>query len=99
MIALPEIDLEAECRSAGGAPFLDVAERVVAVDRRVAHPEQVQIGAVQNKDGRQARPPLAIACLYHAPPPPGRSGDRRCCSAAANGTAGSPAAGMRDASQ
>src|SRR6516164_4825707 len=57
MVALPEIDLEAKCPGAGGTALLDVAERVMPVYRRIAHPEQVQIGAVQDKNDRQARPP------------------------------------------
>jgi len=35
----------------------------MAIDRRVANPEQVQIRAIQDKDGRQTRAPLAIARL------------------------------------
>ena len=41
MIGLPEIDLEVECSGPRSAALLDVAERVAAVDRRLAHPEQV----------------------------------------------------------
>ena len=37
--------------------LLDVAKRVAAVYRRLADPEQVQIGAVQDEDDGQARPP------------------------------------------
>src|SRR5207302_1107822 len=63
VIGLAEVDLEVECCGAGRAALLDVAERVMAIDRRVANPEQVEVGAVQNEDGRQAEPPLAIARL------------------------------------
>ena len=63
MIGLPELDLQVERGGARGATLLDVAERVMPVYRRVTDPEQVQIGAVQDKDGRQARPPPRTACL------------------------------------
>ena len=53
VIGLAEVDLEAECRGARRAALLDVAERVMAVDRGVADPEQVQVGAVQDEDRRQ----------------------------------------------
>src|ERR1700752_3766219 len=66
MIGLPEIDLEAECSGPGGAALLDIAERVLPVYRRLADPEQIKIGAVQDEDNGQARPPLTIARLYHA---------------------------------
>src|SRR5262249_19175250 len=57
VIALPKIDLEIERRGAGQAARLDIGQRVMTVDRRVTYPEQVQIGAVQDKDDRQASPP------------------------------------------
>jgi hypothetical protein len=41
---LSEIDFEVECGSARSAAFLDVAERIMAVDRRVADPEQIERG-------------------------------------------------------
>jgi len=53
VIGLAEVDLEVECCGAGRAALLDVAERVMAVDRGVADPEQVQVGAVQDEDRRQ----------------------------------------------
>src|SRR5712671_3393915 len=58
MIGLPKIDLEVERSSPREAALLDIRQRVMPVNRWVAHPEQVQIWAVQDKDGRQACTPF-----------------------------------------
>src|SRR6516162_3313297 len=57
MVGLPKIDFETERRGARCAALLDIAEGVVAVDRRIAHPEQIEIGAIQNENRRQPQPP------------------------------------------
>src|SRR5438552_9440122 len=49
VIGLAEVDLEVECPGSRRAALLDVAERVMAIDRGVADPKQVQIGAVQDE--------------------------------------------------
>ncbi len=39
------------------AALFDIGERVVAIGGRLAHTEQIKIGAIQNVDGRHAAAP------------------------------------------
>ena len=57
VIGLAKIDLQVERGRAREAARFDIGQGVMAVDRRLAHPEQVQIGAVEHKDGRHASSP------------------------------------------
>src|SRR5215471_5197709 len=58
VIGLPEIDLEVERGGTRQTPLLDIGQCVATVNRGIANPEQVEIGAVQDKDGRQIYTPL-----------------------------------------
>ncbi len=53
VVGLAEIDRQIERRGARQAALLDIGQRIIAIGRRLAHPKQVQIGAIQDKDGRQ----------------------------------------------
>ena len=53
VVRLAELDRQIERVAPRDAALFEIGQRVVPVGRRLAHPEQVQIGAVQNKNGRQ----------------------------------------------
>src|SRR5712675_141259 len=65
MIGLPKFDLEVERSSPCEAALLNIRQRVMSVNRWIAHPEQIEIGAVQDVDARQWSPPRTIPRLYH----------------------------------
>jgi hypothetical protein len=65
MGGLPRIDVEVERSSPREAVFLEIRQRVMPVNRWIAHPEQIEIGAFQDVDARQWSPPWTIALLYH----------------------------------
>ena len=51
-IALMELDLEPELAADAAAIRLDLGERLTAINFRLALPEQVEIGTVQDSDDR-----------------------------------------------
>src|SRR6185369_7665612 len=60
VVGLPKLDLQVEGRRSGEAPLLDIGQGVVAVNRRITHSEQIEVGTVQDIDGRHSNPPKAI---------------------------------------
>src|SRR5829696_977002 len=59
MIRLEEIDLDAELRGAGGDAGMDLVQRLGAVDVRLARPEQVEVGTLEDEDAAHADAPAA----------------------------------------
>jgi hypothetical protein len=57
VIGLAKINLQVEGGRAREAARFDIGQGVMAVYRRLANPEQVQIGAVEHEDGRHASSP------------------------------------------
>src|SRR5947207_14628767 len=53
MIGLPKRRPQSNPGTRLAAALLDLGERGVAVDMRLARPEQIQVGTVQNMDGVQ----------------------------------------------
>ena len=53
VIGLPELDLQVERCGAGQASLLDIGPGIMPINRRIPHPEQIEVGAVQNIDRRQ----------------------------------------------
>ena len=49
-VRLVEVDCEAQFGRPGGDLGVDIVERVVAIDRRLAQAEHIEIWAVQNVD-------------------------------------------------
>src|ERR1700749_2741812 len=67
VIGLPKLDLQIEGCGAGQAPLLDVRQSVMAIDRWISHPKEVEVRAVQNIDDRQWCPPDRSAGCSTAP--------------------------------
>src|SRR6516225_7252978 len=51
MIALPAIGLQPQLAGMSAAGCLDIRQRVMAIDLRLAGSQQIEVGAVEDEDG------------------------------------------------
>src|SRR5437867_2301492 len=69
VIVLPEIHREIEGGAGFQAGFLDIRQRLVAIDLRLAQAEQIEVRPVEDQNrwvaGQLAPPPLAIEEAYN----------------------------------
>ena len=53
MVGLAELDRQVESLAPREAALFEIGQRIITISRRLAHAEQIEIGAVQDKDGWQ----------------------------------------------
>src|SRR5258705_12465472 len=57
VVRLEEVDVEPELGRPGRDRAMDIVERIVAVDLRLARPDEVEVRALENEDARHAALP------------------------------------------